>query len=183
MDDKSEAKAWNPARIVMLVLLGVVLIAGTLILALIVMTYVRMKNAMNWSPDTDITQEDKDRYASLVMIHDINAYIDAVSIRGIRDPQYCIETESYPSIEELYQILPFESEEDRAASVALVGAALDYVPDIPGADDGCTAYAAEGLPVTDQDGKGYVVSYYYGHENYIIQDDDGFRFVFLVQTN
>ena len=34
MDDKSEAKAWNPARIVMLVLLGIVLIAGTLILAL-----------------------------------------------------------------------------------------------------------------------------------------------------
>ena len=83
MDDKSEAKTRNPARIVMLVLLGVILITGTLVLALNVMTYVQMKNAMNWSPDTDITQEDKDRYASLVMIHDINSYIDTVNIRII----------------------------------------------------------------------------------------------------
>ena len=92
MDDKSEAKAWNPARIVMLVLLGIVLIAGTLILALNVMTYVQMKNAMNWSPYTDITQEDKDRYASLVMIPEISDQIVASNLRGIRDPQYCIET-------------------------------------------------------------------------------------------
>ena len=183
MDDKSEAKAWNPARIVMVVLLGVILIAGTLVLALNVMTYVQMKNAMNWSPDTDITQEDKDRYASLVMIHDINSYIDTVNIRGIRDPQYCIETVSYGSIEELYEILPFESEGDREAAIASIGAALEEVPDIPGGTDGCTVYVAEGLPITDQDGKGYVVSYYYYHENYIVQDDNGFRFVFLVQTN
>lgn len=183
MDDKSEAKTRNPARIVMLVLLGVILITGTLVLALNVMTYVQMKNAMNWSPDTDITQEDKDRYASLVMIHDINSYIDTVNIRGIRDPQYCIETVSYGSIEELYEILPFETEEERAAAIASIGEALEEVPDIPGDTDGCTAYYAAGLPVTDQDGKGYVVSYYYGHENYIIQDDNGFRFAFFVQTN
>ena len=103
MDDKSEAKTWNPARIVMLVLLGIILIAGTLILALNVMTYVQMQNAMNWSPVNDITQEDKDRYASLIMIPEISDQIVAANLRGIRDPQYCIETRSYDSIEELYE--------------------------------------------------------------------------------
>ena len=164
MDDKSEAKAWNPARIVMLVLLGIVLIAGTLILALNVMTYVQMKNAMNWSPYTDITQEDKDRYASLVMIPEISDQIVASNLRGIRDPQYCIETKTYDSIEELYKVLQFETEDERAS-------------------DAVAAYVAAELPLTEQAGNGYVVSYYYVHENYIIQDADGFRLVFLVQTN
>jgi hypothetical protein len=182
MGDKSEAKAWNPARIVMLVLLGIVLIAGTLILALNVMTYVQMKNAMNWSPYTDITQEDKDRYASLVMIPEISDQIVASNLRGIRDPQYCIETKTYDSIEELYKILPFETEEDRAAAIAQVYE-LDYIPDIPDASDAVAAYVAADLPLTEQAGNGYVVSYYYTHENYIIQDDEGFRLVFLVQTN
>ena len=182
MDDKSEAKAWNPARIVMLVLLGIVLIAGTLILALNVMTYVQMKNAMNWSPYTDITQEDKDRYASLVMIPEISDQIVASNLRGIRDPQYCIETKTYDSIEELYKILPFETEEERAAAIAQVYE-LDYIPDIPDASDAVAAYVAADLPLTEQAGNGYVVSYYYVHENYIIQDADGFRLVFLVQTN
>ena len=181
MDDKSEAKTWNPARIVMLVLLGIILIAGTLILALNVMTYVQMQNAMNWSPVNDITQEDKDRYASLIMIPEISDQIVSANLRGIRDPQYCIETKSYDSIEELYKALPFETEEDCAAAIAEVYE-LDYIPDIPDASDAVAAYAAAGLPLTEQAGNGYVVSYYYTHENYIIQDDDGYRLVFLIQT-
>lgn len=181
MDDKSEAKTWNPARIVMLVLLGIVLIAGTLILALNVMAYVQMKNAMNWSPVNDITQEDKDRYASLVMIPEISDQIVAANLRGIRDPQYCIETRSYDSIEELYGVLPFETEEDCGAAIALI-TELDQIPDIPDASEAIAAYTAEGLPLAEQAGNGYVVSYYYTHENYIVQDADGYRLVFLIQT-
>ena len=78
--------------------------------------------------------------------------------------------------------LKIETEEDRAAAIAQVYE-LDYIPDIPDASDAVAAYVAADLPLTEQAGNGYVVSYYYVHENYIIQDADGFRFVFLVQTN
>lgn len=179
---ENRAKTWTPARIVILVLLGVTLLAGTFLLAMRVMVNLQMQNAMKWSADTEITQLDKIRYAKMVMIPDLTEYIDSCSIRGIRDPEYCIQTMSFDTVEELYSILPFDSEEDYQTALDSIGDPLATGPDIPEGADNCTAYIAEGLPVTEDDGDGKVLAYYYSHENYIIRDADGYRFAFFVQT-
>ena len=179
---ETEKKISNPARIVILVLLGITILAGTLLLALNVMTYVQMQNAMKWSPDTEITQEDKVRYAGLAMIPEMTDYVGSVYSRGIRDPQYCILTVPFGSLEELYAALPYDSDSDReTALAAMVGPSTD-LPEFPEEVVFGNAYPAEDLPVTETDGEGYVVSYYYTHVNYIIETADGYCLVFFVQT-
>jgi len=179
---ETEQKTRNPARIVILVLLAVTLLAGTLLLVLNVMTYVQMQNAMKWSPDKEITQEEKERYAGLAMLPDVTDYIGSVYSRGIRDPQYCIVTVPFGSFEELYSILPFENDSDRADAVAAIGSTIVDMPEFPGDIDYENVYTAGDLPCTETDGEGYVVSYYYGHENYVIETADGYCLVFFVQT-
>ena len=180
---ESKTKTTNPARIVILVLLGVTLLAGTLLLALTVMTYVQMQKAMQWSPDDVITQEEKERYAGLAMIPEVTDYIDRVYIRGIRDPQYCIMTASFDSIDELYAVLPYESEEELAAAIAAISEPLTDLPEMPEGTEIYNMYYAEGMPYTETDGDGYAVSYYYTHANYILENSDGYCLVFFVQTH
>ena len=179
----SKTKTTNPARIVILVLLGVTILAGTLMIALNVMVNIQMQNAMKWSPDDVITQEDKERYAGLAMIPEITDYIDRVYIRGIRDPQYCIMTVPFDSIEDLYAILPYASEEERAAAIAAVSDPVTDLPEMPEGTEVFNMYYAEGMPYTETDGDGYVVSYYYTHANYVLENSDGYCLVFFVQTN
>ena len=127
------------------------------------------------------TQEARDRYAALIMMPEMSGSVSSVSIRGIRDPEYRIETGTYDSIEELYAILPFKNEEDRQEAVRSVGLPAAVNPEGLYEDD-TDVYQAVGLPVTEEDKEGKVLAYYYGHSDYIVRNADGYRFVFFVQT-
>ena len=160
----------------------IVIVAGSVFVGINIMMYVQMNNAMKWSPDKEVTQEDKIRYSELAMLPEIADYVDRAAIRGMRDPEYCIETITFDTLEELYSILPFDSDEEREQAIASVGDALSELPEIPEAGEDFTAYSAGDLPFTDEDEDGKVISYYYGHDNYVIRTEEGYRFVFFVQT-
>ena len=154
-----------------------------LLLALLAtaLLFFQIKQAMKWSQMEIKTQEARDRYAALIMMPEMSGSVSSVSIRGIRDPEYRIETGTYDSIEELYAILPFKNEEDRQEAVRSVGLPAAVNPEGLYEDD-TDVYQAVGLPVTEEDKEGKVLAYYYGHSDYIVRNADGYRFVFFVQT-
>lgn len=160
-----------------------VFIVAFIILTMIVyniVVYFNINSSMNWDK---ITKQDNEYYAELTMIPEIADNIDIVYIRGIRDPAYCIETVSFNTLSELYEILPYKDDQERKNALETLGEVSGTFPDIPSIDQVSKVYVADKIPVTEEDKDGKVLSYYYDHENYVIQTGSGFRLVFIVQTN
>lgn len=165
------------------VIIGIALLLGILALIGNIMMYVQMNSAMKWKDMGAVTQADQERYAEYIMMPPLSDTIRHAAICGIRDPAYRIETDVYPSLEELYAVLPFENDQDREQALQTVIAPLSELPEeLSDEDDAAAVYYADFLPVTEEDANGKVLAYYYFHDNYIVQNADGYRFVFIVQT-
>lgn len=143
--------------------------------------FIHMKNQMKWSPVNDLSESKRTRYASLCMIPGFEKGIDKVYIRGLRDADYRIETRSYPSVEELYKIMPFEDESARKEAVDALAETQIETPDNLGAGAFSKVYLAHILPLvtTDKSGKPTLESYN-RHEYYVVCEDGAYRFVFIV---
>lgn len=140
----------------------------------------QVHKAQKW---TEMHPEDMTHCAELIMMPEMKDRIERVYIHGIRDPEYCMETAVYASVNELYAILPFKNENDRTAAIEALAEAGDNVPEIPGIEGMIRYYTADILPFTVEDENGKVISYYYTHRDYVVQSGDGYRLVCLVQTN
>ena len=169
----------NKGRSVRKAIITVIIIA--VVIAIPVSFYLQLRNQMKWSPVTDLSDTRRARLASYCMIPGFEKDIDKVYIRGLRDPDYRIETKTYPSPEELYKILPFEDETARKEAVAALAETQIESPDKLGVDSSSKVFLAHILPLvtTGKDGNPTLESYY-GHEYYVVCEDGAYRFVFIV---
>ena len=143
--------------------------------------FVHWNNQMKWSPVSGLSGERREHYAKLSLMPEFAPHIDNVFIRGLRDPDYKIESRSYPTVEELYAILPFKDKESSAEALeALLKAEIDP-PEKSDLGNVSKVYRADILPLTltGEDGK-KLLETYYSHEYYVVSDDGGYRFVFIV---
>ena len=169
-------KPVKPAKVIMIIITAFVVFSIILWIILIILNIFR---SQKWDK---VTPKDNSYYAKLVMMPEIADDIDNVYVRGLRDQEYCIETISCNTLSELYGILPYSNDTERMTALESIEEVSEKFPEIPVKNDIIKKYYAVSLPVTEEDSNGKVIPYYYFHENYIIQTESGFRFVFIVHT-
>lgn len=172
-NDRITVLAFILAALFFFIIIG--LVTGTMT------SYVEQGNPMEWSLNEGISHK---HCEELIMMPGMAPYIEKVYERGIRDPEFKIETGEYESLEALYSILPFASEEERGSIVYEELTKVEDIPDkLKNEEAMDEIWYAESLPLTEEgdDGK-KVASFYNFHENYIIKGPGGYRFVFIVQT-
>lgn len=175
-EKKQEKKPVKIITIVMVILVAFVII---FMIAYNIIIYVQISNSQKWDK---VDQKDNSYYAKLVMMPEIADNIDTVYIRGFRDPGYCIETLSFSTLTELYETLPYKNDKERMASLESIEEISETHTELPVPNGIIKIYNAVDIPVTEEDSNGKVIPYYYFHENYVIQTETGFKFVFIVQT-
>ena len=134
----------------------------------------QIKEAQIWKTTTS---QNNSYYSELAMLPEISDSIEITYIRGIRDPEYCIETKAYDTINDLYDILPYSDEAERMKALGCIENATGELPEFPGIDEIQTVGIVSELPLNYEG-----VAQYYFHDRYIVQNEDGYRFVFFVQT-
>lgn len=173
MENGNKGRAVRKTVITIIIIAVVIAIPASFIL--------HLRNQMKWSPVTDLSDSRRARLASYCMLPGFEKDIDKVYIRGLRDPDYRIESKSYPSVEELFKILPYEDEAARKEAVDALAKAESNIPDNMDLENGTKVFLAHNLPLvkTDKDGKATLESYY-RHEYYVVLEDGAYRFVFIV---
>lgn len=162
-----------------------VIVGAWLLLAIVVNVTLKIQinNAMKWKRDDDITSEDRTRYGQYVMIPEIADYIESVAYRGVRDPTYRIESKPYSSIEKLYAILPFSTDDERKKAIdSAKNAETTYEDLIDGGQ--ALHYIIDDLPVNtkDEDGNNSIYSSW-SHRNYLLESQDGYRLILVAYSN
>ena len=178
---KTEKKKEDRITVLAFFLVAAVFLLITGVVTGTMTSYVEQGNPMEWSLNEGISHK---HCEELIMMPGMAPYIEKVYERGIRDPEFKIETGEYESLEALYSILPFASEEERGSIVYEELTKVEDIPDkLKNEEEMDEIWYAESLPLTEEgdDGK-KVASFYNFHENYIIKGPGGYRFVFIVQT-